>query len=70
MVIWTLWTSRNKWVIEGMLPRYPADLLFKTNAFLQKWKVLLREGDQTKIKDWARQEMYIDLPGGNKAATT
>ena len=50
MVAWTLWTTRNKRTIEGKFPRKPADLLFKTNFFLQKWKPLLRKGDQAKIE--------------------
>ena len=55
MVTWALWTSRNKRAIEGLFPRYPADLLFKTNALLQKWRVLQRDSVQIKITEWAGQ---------------
>ena len=46
IVLWMLWTARNKRMIEGKFPRYPTELLFKFNMFLQRWKVLLRRTNQ------------------------
>ena len=55
IVFWALWIIRNKRVIEGKFPRYPTELLIKSNMFLQKWKVLLRGEDQVKIEGWVAQ---------------
>ena len=55
IVFWALWIIRNKRVIEGKFPRYPTELLIKSNKFLQKWKVLLRGEDQVKIEGWVAQ---------------
>lgn len=59
IVLWGLWTTRNKWAIEGIFPRHPSDFLFKINMMMQKWRILLRDGERTtldgKIKraeDW------------------
>jgi len=52
IVLWALWTSRNKRAIEGKFPTSPSELLFKTNAFLQRWMALLRERDKVKIMEW------------------
>jgi hypothetical protein len=34
MVLWVLWITRNKMVMEGVFPSYPADVLFKIYIFL------------------------------------
>ena len=34
-MMWTLWTTRNKMVIERVFPRRASDLFFKILAFLQ-----------------------------------
>ena len=53
IVLWTIWTSRrNKRAIEGKFPTSPSELLFKINVFLQKWMVMLRDGDRAKVADW------------------
>jgi hypothetical protein len=49
-VMWGLWTTRNKRAIEGKFPRAPSDILFKINAFLQRWKVRLRNEDQHNLQ--------------------
>ena len=49
-VLWGLWTTRNKRAIEGKFPRAPSDILFKINAFLQWWKVRLRNEDQHNLQ--------------------
>ena len=55
IVLWAIWTSWNKRAIEGKFPRYPTELLIKSNMFLQRWKVLLRGEDQGKIEAWVAQ---------------
>lgn len=54
-VNWTLWTSRNKRMIEKKFPRNPTELLFKFNVFLQKWKVLLQGIERSKVDGWTNQ---------------
>lgn len=48
IVMWVLWTSRKKRAIQGKFPLCPSDLLFKSNMFMQKWKVLLKDGGRGK----------------------
>jgi len=55
IVCWALWTTRNKRVVEGKFPRYPTELLIKSNMFLQRWKTLLRGNDLVKIEEWVAQ---------------
>ena len=43
---WTLWTTRNKFTIERVLPAKPPDCLFKTCIFLQQWRLLTKEEDR------------------------
>ena len=52
MVLWSLWTSRNKRAIEGKFPRLPIELMFKCDGFLQKWRGLMKDGEQSKIGEW------------------
>jgi hypothetical protein len=49
MVLWVLWITRNKMVLEGVFPSDPADVLFKIYTFLQKWKPRLRCSDVEKL---------------------
>lgn len=43
---WTLWTTRNKMVIERVFLRRASDSFFKFLAFLQHWHPLARQRDQ------------------------
>lgn len=36
IVLWGLWTTRNKYAIEGVFPTKPGDILFKINTLMQK----------------------------------
>ena len=54
MVLWVLWITRNKRAIEGKFLRFPIELIFKCCVFVQKWKVLIRTGEQTKIEGVGR----------------
>jgi hypothetical protein len=37
---WAIWTTRNKFTIEGKFPRQPADCIFKILLSLQLWRPL------------------------------
>ena len=65
IILWSIWTSRNKRMIEGKFPRSPTELLYNCNSFLQKWKVLLRGGERSKVEAWTDQakswvEMFLE----------
>ena len=46
---------RNKHAIEGKFPRSLSEIIFKINMFLQKWKPLLRSGEQLKLEEMVSQ---------------
>ena len=53
----------NGWL--RAIPRSPTELLYNCNSFLQKWKALLREGEQSKVEAWIDQakswvEMFLE----------
>ena len=48
---WTLWTVRNKMVIERIFVRRASDLMFKLLAFLQQWHPLSRQQDRGQLDD-------------------
>ena len=37
-LVWTLWTTRNKFTIEGTLPTQATNGLYKLSMFFQVWK--------------------------------
>jgi hypothetical protein len=43
---WAIWTTRNKFTIEGKFPRQPADCIFKITLSLQLWRPLQRTKDK------------------------
>ena len=51
---WTLWTTRNKMVIERVFPRRASDSFFKFLAFLQHWHPLARPRDHDRL------QLYLD----------
>jgi len=55
ITMWALWTIRNKRVMEGRFMRQPANILFKINSFLQKWRVLLKDIDRCNLEKLALQ---------------
>ena len=48
---WTLWTIRNKMVIERIFLRRASDSMFKFLAFLQQWHPLSRQRDRGQLDD-------------------
>ena len=46
---WTLWTIRNKMVIERVFLRRASDAVFKFLAFLQQWHPLCRRRDRMRL---------------------
>ncbi|KAE8785065.1 abc transporter g family member 37 [Hordeum vulgare] len=46
---WTLWTTRNKMVIERVFQRHASDSFFKFLAFLQHWHPLARPRDRVRL---------------------
>lgn len=47
---WTILTTRNKFTIKHTFPNSPADCLHKSSSFLQKWKLLSKEGDREEME--------------------
>ena len=45
-LVWTLWTTRNKFTIEGTLPTQVTNGLYKLSMFLQVWKPVTRRSDK------------------------
>lgn len=64
IVAWGLWTTRNKFAIEGAFPSQPTGILFQINVWMQRWRIVLKEGERmildSKIKaaeDWLKNFM-------------
>lgn len=55
IVLWGLWTTRNKYAIEGTFATYPTEILFKIHVLMQKWKGLLKEEDRGLLEDKIKQ---------------
>lgn len=47
---WILWTTRNKFTIEKVFPRCPADCLFKLVALIQSWTPMSKPEDEEELK--------------------
>jgi hypothetical protein len=54
VVLWILWTTRNKFAIEGGCPTSPADVVHKILSYLQRWRLLLK-GEQARMDARATQ---------------
>ena len=48
-ITWTLWTIRNKMVIERVFLRRASDSVFKFLAFMQQWHPLCRWRDSARL---------------------
>jgi hypothetical protein len=48
---WAIWTTRNKFTIEGKFPRRPADCIFKISLSLQLWRPLQRAKDEGTLDE-------------------
>lgn len=51
VVLWILWNTRNKLVIEGVCPKSPSGELYKILSYLQRWHVLLGGDEQSKLDE-------------------
>ena len=49
VMTWTLWTIRNKMVIDRVFLRCASDSIFKFLAFLQQWHPLCRQRDLERL---------------------
>ena len=49
VIAWTLWTIRNKLVIQRAPLRWATDAIFKLSGFLQLWRPLSRTQDRDAI---------------------
>jgi hypothetical protein len=48
---WSLWTTRNKFTIEGKFPRQPADCIFKIILSLQLWRQIQKPKDRVLLDE-------------------
>lgn len=55
VVLWGLWSIRNKYAIEGVFPSQPSNILFKINMWLQKWWILLKEEDRATLETMTKE---------------
>jgi hypothetical protein len=46
---WTLWVTRNKMAIEKYYPKSSSDVLYAALSLMQRWTILLKEGDNRRI---------------------
>ncbi|KAE8769567.1 dna replication licensing factor mcm2 [Hordeum vulgare] len=49
---WTLWTTRNKMLIERLFQRHASDSFFKFLAFLQHWHPFVRPRDRDRLQSY------------------
>lgn len=42
--------SKNKMMIEKIFPKSPTEVLFKMSNYLQRWKILLRLAEKSKVE--------------------
>lgn len=48
-VLWSLWSTRNIYAIEGVFPKHSTDILYKIITYMQKWRALLKEGEKEML---------------------
>ena len=52
VVTWAIWVNRNKMTIEKTFPTSPIDVLYKSDVFMQQWRILLRDDDRQKLETY------------------
>ena len=57
--LWAIWKTRNALVFDDKLMKNPAELVYKTKAFLLNWKPLLRQADRAKLDDLLQAMMAM-----------
>jgi hypothetical protein len=55
MVLWAIWTTRNKTAIEGVMIRKPTDIFHKIFVCMQRWQAWLKCTDQAHQEHWTAQ---------------
>lgn len=51
-VCWVIWLVRNDWVFSNILVKSPLQVAYKAMSFVQRWCIMLKEGDQAAMKGW------------------
>jgi hypothetical protein len=46
---WSLWTTRNKFTIEGFFPNQPSHVLYKMASYLQVWRPVAKRKDRAAL---------------------
>ena len=49
-LVWSLWTTRNKFTIDGVFPTQFADILYKLSMYLQVWKPVAWRQDREAME--------------------
>jgi hypothetical protein len=63
---WGLWTIRNDFVFENKLVKTPLQVVYRSIALANRWKVLLRERERVELNVWLeklKQKMKELRPG-------
>lgn len=55
--MWAIWRTRNKMTIERKFPKAASNVMLYGVSFLQKWRVLLKEGDRRRSVTSPHQEI-------------
>jgi hypothetical protein len=55
MVLWSLWSTRKKMVMEGVVLQRLADMFYKIFSCTQRWQLRLKLGDQEHQTRWVAQ---------------
>ena len=69
-LLWSMWLTRNKLTIEGILPTHPANIIFKSNLLLQQWSSLGRRKDAELLKTAQDRMMQVYVMAREPTTTT
>jgi hypothetical protein len=54
-VMWSLWTTRNKIVVDGAFPKSTTEIFFKILVVLQKWRARLKQSEKAELDNQVAQ---------------
>lgn len=57
--MWAMWRTRNKMTIEKKFPKSSTKVLFYGVSFLQRWEVLLKGDDVTRLQRARSQVLNV-----------